>query len=111
VSAGDSIGIAVIGTQIRMMYKPSAGAWTQILSTTDGNISGSGRIGMHTEENAVGTLDDFGGGTVGSGQTLMSNTGTVTNSTGRVKYRLSAGSAQAAGTYTNLITYIITGTY
>jgi hypothetical protein len=45
------------------------------------------------------------------GQTVMSNTGTVTNSTGRAKYRLSVGSAQAAGTYTTLITYTILGTF
>jgi hypothetical protein len=42
---------------------------------------------------------------------LMSNTGTVTNSTGRVKYRLSAGSGQPAGTYTTVITYTIYAAY
>jgi hypothetical protein len=42
---------------------------------------------------------------------LMSNTGTVTNSTGRVKYRLSAGSAQPAGIYTTIITYTIYAAY
>jgi len=47
----------------------------------------------------------------GIGQTLMSNTGSVTNSIGRVKYRLSAGSAQPAGTYTTVITYTIYATY
>jgi hypothetical protein len=42
---------------------------------------------------------------------LMSDTGSVTNSIGRVKYRLSAGSAQPAGTYTTIITYTIYATY
>jgi hypothetical protein len=42
---------------------------------------------------------------------IMSNTGTVTNSTGRVKYRLSAGAAQPAGTYTTIITYTIYAAY
>jgi hypothetical protein len=42
---------------------------------------------------------------------LMSNTGTVTNSTGRVKYRLSAGSGQPAGVYTTVITYTIYAAY
>ena len=49
--------------------------------------------------------------TQGVGQTIMSNTGTVTNSTGRVKYRLSAGAAQPAGTYTTIISYTIYATY
>ncbi|MFY9561413.1 MAG: hypothetical protein WAQ52_14365 [Terriglobales bacterium] len=65
VSAGDSIGLEVIGTRVRMLYKPGSGAWTQILSVTDSNISGSGRIGMH-EEDTSATLDNFGGGTVNS---------------------------------------------
>jgi hypothetical protein len=43
-------------------------------------------------------------------QTLMTSS-TPATATGRVKYRLSVGSGQTAGTYTNLITYIITGTY
>ena len=42
---------------------------------------------------------------------LMSNTGAVTNSTGRVKYRLSVPSSQAAGMYTTVITYTILGTF
>jgi len=47
----------------------------------------------------------------GSPVALMSNTGTVTNSTGRVKYRLSVGASQAAGTYKTQIIYIINGTF
>jgi hypothetical protein len=43
-------------------------------------------------------------------QAVMSSS-TAATATGRVKYRLSAGAAQAAGTYTTLISYIITGTY
>ena len=48
--------------------------------------------------------------TQGVGQTLMSNTGVAT-STGRVKYRLSAGAATPAGTYTTVVTYMIYATY
>lgn len=43
-------------------------------------------------------------------QAVMSSS-TAATATGRMKYRLSAGAAQAAGTYTTIITYIITGTY
>jgi hypothetical protein len=43
-------------------------------------------------------------------QSVMSSSTNAT-ATGRIKFRLSPGSAQAAGTYTTIITYIITGTY
>jgi len=43
-------------------------------------------------------------------QAIMSSS-TPASATGRIKFRLSAGSAQAAGAYTTIITYIITGTY
>jgi hypothetical protein len=43
-------------------------------------------------------------------QAVMSSS-TPATATGRIKFRLSPGSAQPAGTYTTLITYIITGTY
>lgn len=43
-------------------------------------------------------------------QAVMSSS-TPATATGRLKFRLSAPSNQAVGTYTNLITYIITGTY
>jgi hypothetical protein len=80
VSAGDSIGLEVIGTRVRMLYKPSAGAWTQILSVTDSNISGSGRIGLHSEENGLTTLDDFSGGTVALGVQVSSRSDTLSDS-------------------------------
>jgi hypothetical protein len=43
-------------------------------------------------------------------QAVMSSS-TAATATGRMKYRLSAGNAQSPGTYTTIITYIITGTY
>jgi hypothetical protein len=43
-------------------------------------------------------------------QAIMSST-TPASVTGRIKIRLSAGAAQAAGTYTTLITYTILGTF
>ena len=49
--------------------------------------------------------------TQGVGQTLMSDSGPVTNSTGRVKYRVSHGPLQAAGTYSTVITYTLLGTF
>jgi hypothetical protein len=51
--------------------------------------------------------------TVAGGETAQAVMSSSTNATatGRIKFRLSAGAAQAAGTYTTLITYIITATY
>jgi hypothetical protein len=46
-----------------MYYKAAAGSWTQVVSITDSTYSGSGRIGLHTEE-TIFRLDDFGGGTM-----------------------------------------------
>jgi hypothetical protein len=43
-------------------------------------------------------------------QSVMSSS-TAATATGRVKYRLSAGSAQPAGTYTTIISYTIYATY
>ncbi len=43
-------------------------------------------------------------------QSVMSSS-TAATATGRMKYRLSAGNAQAAGTYTTLITYTIYAAY
>ena len=47
----------------------------------------------------------------GSALPVMLNTGPVSSSTGRVKYRLSVPLSQAAGTYSNIVTYILTPTY
>jgi len=43
-------------------------------------------------------------------QSVMSSS-TAATATGRVKYRLSAGAAQPAGTYTTVISYTIYATY
>ena len=45
-----------------------------------------------------------------TGETLMASS-TASTATGRIKLRLSAGAAQPAGTYTNLITYTIYAAY
>jgi hypothetical protein len=50
---------------------------------------------------------------IGAGETAQAimSSSTPASATGRIKFRLSAGLAQAAGAYQTLITYIITGTY
>lgn len=63
ISAGDSIGFAIVGTQYQAWYKAAAGAWTQIQTLSDASVAGTGVIGLEMQT-AVTMLDDFGGGTV-----------------------------------------------
>ncbi len=65
-SNGDSLGLEIIGTTIKL-YRKSSGVWTELLSATDSTYQAAGYIGFGmADENAV--LDDFGGGNVGSAQ-------------------------------------------
>lgn len=65
ITAGDSIGIDIIGTQIRSYYKSGAGSWTLKDTVTDSAITGTGAIGCrHLTGSAAATIDDFGGGLI-----------------------------------------------
>jgi hypothetical protein len=61
MSAGDSMGIAVIGTSVAGWYKAAAGSWTMLVSATDSTYAGSGAIGLDSFS-ASNTIDSFGGG-------------------------------------------------
>jgi len=63
VSSGDGIGFSVVGSTITAYYKSGAGAWTQVLQTTDATHNQSGKIGIEIFNN-VQRIDDFGGGAV-----------------------------------------------
>lgn len=60
---GDSFGFSVIGSTLTAYHKPSAGGWTQHLTTPDSSITASGVIGLVSVEAAV-RFDEFGGGAV-----------------------------------------------
>jgi hypothetical protein len=60
VSAGDSIGLRIVGSTLTGFYKPAGGAWTVIGQRTDSTYSGPGYIGLATSDTAS-RLDDFGG--------------------------------------------------
>lgn len=64
--SGDSFGIQMIGSALKAFHKPAAGSWTEILSVTDGTFSGAGYTGLMIND-AVGRLDNFGGGTLSLG--------------------------------------------
>ena len=67
ITDGDSIGASIVGNTITVYYKVGAGAWTNRGTRTDNTYSTSGRIGL---EIGSGSVDDFGGGTAGTGGTL-----------------------------------------
>jgi hypothetical protein len=100
----------------------TGGAGWQVEQTDSPFYSGSEdqsvlRVGSYQGTATLPSTDNSWVGIIAAFRTpntpvsLMSNTGTVTNSTGRVKYRLSVPSSQAAGTYTTVITYTILGTF
>jgi hypothetical protein len=74
---GDSIGLEVIGNNIKLYYKPAAGSWTLKTSATDATYSGPGRIGINLED---GFADDFGGGTGPLGVQVSSRSDTLSDS-------------------------------
>lgn len=68
---GDKMGLEVIGSTIKG-YRFNGTSWSEEISRTDSNHTGSGNIGMKFEYDSVQTapeVDDFGGGTVVSGIT------------------------------------------
>jgi hypothetical protein len=66
LSAGDWMGLQIVGTAIGAWYKPSAGSWTEIVSTTDSSISAGGPIGLQLSD-TVTHLDNLSGGNYVSG--------------------------------------------
>ena len=60
LSAGDKIGIRLIGDQIIGFYDSGSG-WAEAARTTDSTYTGSGKLGALIT-NTTGRLDDFGGG-------------------------------------------------
>ena len=89
-------------------------------STFDGDIAEDEIVNSSGSYTATASISVSAGWTMSmatfkaasiASQALMSNTGPVASSTGRVKYRLSVGSGQPAGTYTTIITYTVLGTF
>jgi hypothetical protein len=66
----------------------------------------------YTNQSSPSTFMSFGSESQqgSTGQTIMASS-TPSTATGRVKYRLSRSAQQAAGVYTNIVDYILTGTF
>jgi len=62
-----------------MLYKAGAGSWTQILSTTNSAVSGSGHVGLYVE-GTTARVDNFGGGTVALGVQVSSRSDILSDS-------------------------------
>lgn len=60
MSAGDKIGMEIIGTTIRGLHY-TGGVWNQIMSNTDSVVSGAGSLGIEMTDTTA-RMDDFGGG-------------------------------------------------
>ena len=66
---GDSVGMSAVGTTIKALHKPSAGAWTELSSITDSGVAGAGYISFAWQGAGTLTIDDFGGGDATAGPT------------------------------------------
>ncbi len=70
LAAGDSVGFEAVGSTLSVYYKASAGSWTSLGSRTDTTYASAGYIGIGGATNTAFRLDDFGGGTVATGQSV-----------------------------------------
>ena len=64
ISAGDAIGIRRIGNAIRLMYKPSGGSWSIVLSADDDTFVGAGGVAIFSSSDASTRLDNLTAGTL-----------------------------------------------
>lgn len=70
VSAGDSIGISIIGSTFTAYYKAAAGSWTAIGNYTDATYGAAGYAGLESADNTA-RADNFGGGTFSGTRTIL----------------------------------------
>lgn len=66
LSAGDGFGMRVIDTGLEAWYKPAAGIWTQLFTTTDSNVTKTATpnyIAVHMYDTTT-RLDNVGGGSL-----------------------------------------------
>lgn len=74
MSAGDSVGIAAIGSKISSWYKSvSGGTWQLVAEVDDATIPGTGddnKLAVVWIGDAAARIDNFGGGVVNVGQSF-----------------------------------------
>lgn len=74
---GDAYMMVASGSTIAVYRKPSGSAWdsSPTLSVTDRTFSAGGYVGLYAEDATI-VIDDFGGGTTGTGATIAHYDGT-----------------------------------
>lgn len=77
ISAGDSIGVSIVGSTITVYHKSAAGSWAVVTTRTDSTYSAAGKVALEIDNNSI-RLDDFGGGTVVTGGGATDATVTLT---------------------------------
>ena len=68
MSAGDSIGMSMVGSTITVYYKASGGSWTSLGTRTDSTYTAAGRLQLGqwlSSSGVASTIDNFGGGAIG----------------------------------------------
>lgn len=64
ISAGDSIGMSIVGSTLTAYYKPSGGSWSSLGSTTDSTYSAAGNLIIEQQDTStMAGIINFGGGT------------------------------------------------
>jgi hypothetical protein len=95
ISSGDSVGFSARGTNITAWYKASGGSWKPIGTASDGIYSTAGNIGIGIAGTGGTVLDNFGGGTQGSGLSVDSTgkliSKNITDSTAAFQVQNAAG--------------------
>ena len=63
-SAGDSVGMSIVGNVITLFYKAGSSPWVQMVQATDSTYTGGGYVGWWMGDGGV--IDDFSGGSTSS---------------------------------------------
>lgn len=79
ISAGDSVGISVVGSRLSSWYKPSGGSWRVVDSVIDTSLAAAGRLAIETYTTTA-HIDAFGGGVAGTFAVAPSATETLSDS-------------------------------
>jgi hypothetical protein len=63
IANNDWFGVVAAGSSHKVYHRSGTGAWSLILTVSDGTVTAAGRSGMFSQSNAV-RLDNFGSGTL-----------------------------------------------
>ena len=67
ISAGDSVGLSIVGSTLTAWYKAVGGVWSRLAERDDATYPGAGKLGLVAYSTAW-EFNDYGGGTVIEGK-------------------------------------------